>query len=127
MSVYSSSANSFFLTSNTNWNDINKGHKEKKHYVLIARPIEGLQGIDIIKVWNEDTLNKAKELLYNDKYAQGVSLTEYITNPLLYNGKKMHLRAYMLMTLIKNEYNSYLLEVSEIFTATKKYKNDTIL
>jgi hypothetical protein len=121
---YKTYPNSFLLSTNTNWNDINKLYNKKRSIVFIARPIEAMQGENIIKVWNEDTLNKAKELLYNDKYIKGVSLTEYITNPLLYNGKKMHLRAYMLMTLINNEYKSYLLDVSEIFTAKNKYKNE---
>lgn len=118
---YENYPNSFMLSATTSWNDINKGNETN---VFIARPINSNKGEDIIKIWNEDTLNKAKKLLYNDKYVKGVSLTEYITNPLLYNGRKMHLRAYMLMTLINNEFKSYLLDVSKIFIAKQKYKNE---
>ena len=111
--------NSFLLKPSTHWNDIQSNKK-----IYIARPIDSYQGIDIIKVYNQNTLQQAKQLLYKDKYASGISMTEYITNPLLYEGRKMHVRAYMLFTMINNHFNSYLFDTMEIFTAKQKYKNE---
>lgn len=110
--------NSFLLKPITNWNDI------KSSKVFIARPIASSRGVDIVKVYDEKTLNDAKKLLYNDKYSGGISMTEYITNPMLYEGRKMHLRAYLLFTLINNQFNSYLFDTMEIFTSKEKYKNE---
>jgi hypothetical protein len=117
---YKTYPHSFLLTANTKWTDIQK----KPDNVFIARPINSDQGKDIVKVWNNDTLDKAKELLYINKYVNGISLTEYIINPLLYNGRKMHLRAYMAFTLINNEFKTYLLDVAKIFIAKNKYENE---
>ena len=121
---YKNYPNSFILTANTNWNDINKKRKGNEINVFIARPINSNKGKDIIRVWDANTLNKAKELLYIDKYIKGVSLTEYITNPLLYNGRKLHLRVYMLITLINKKFSSYLLDVAECIISNDKYKNE---
>ena len=110
---------SFSLKPTTTWNDI-----KKKNNVYIARPIDSGCGIDIIKVYDEQTLQMAKKLLYNDKYINGISITEYITNPMLYEGRKMHLRAYMLFTMINNQFNSYLFKTMKLFTAKDKYKNE---
>jgi hypothetical protein len=110
---------SFLLKPTTNWNDI-----KNNNIVYIARPIDSYQGIDIVKVYDEKTLQITKKLLYDDKYSSGISMTEYITNPMLYEGRKMHLRAYMLFTMIDNKFNSYLFDTMEIFTAKQKYKNE---
>jgi hypothetical protein len=110
---------SFLLNATTQWNNI-----KTQNPVYIARPIGSYQGLDIIRVYDQQTLQQAKRLLYNDKYTDGVSLTEYITNPMLYEGRKMHLRAYMLFTLINNKFNSYLFDIMRIYTAKHKYKNE---
>jgi hypothetical protein len=109
---------SIYLQSTTNWKDLSKLNN-----VFICRPIDSDQGIDIIKVYDEKTLEYAKMLLYKEKYINGASLTEYITNPILYDGRKLHLRCYVLFTYINNEFNSYLFDIAEIFTAKEKYKN----
>ena len=110
---------SFLLHANTLWNNI-----KNQSDVYIARPIGSYQGTDIIKVYDQNTLQQAKRLLYIDKYPDGVSMTKYITNPMLYEGRKMHIRAYMLLTMINNKFNSYLFNIMEIFTAKHKYKNE---
>jgi len=107
---------SFSLKPTTTWNDI-----KKKNNVYIARPIDSGCGIDIIKVYDEQTLQMTKKLLYKDKYINGISITEYITNPMLYEGRKMHLRAYMLFTMINNQFNSYLFKTMKLFTAKDKF------
>jgi hypothetical protein len=101
------------------WNDI-----KNINTVYIARPIDSSCGIDIIKVYDQQTLSKTKQLLYNDKYINGISMTEYITNPMLYEGRKMHIRAYMLFSLINKEFKSYLFDTMKLFTAKDKYKNE---
>jgi hypothetical protein len=110
---------SFLLKPITMWNDI-----KNINTVYIARPIDSSCGIDIIKVYDQQTLSKTKQLLYNDKYINGISMTEYITNPMLYEGRKMHIRAYMLFSLINKEFKSYLFDTMKLFTAKDKYKNE---
>jgi hypothetical protein len=109
--------NSFLL-------DINTKLSKLENKLYIARPISGGLGNDIIIVNNQQTLENAKNLLIKQYYLHGISLTEYVTNPLLYIGRKMHLRAYMLFTIINNTFKSYLWEYARIFTAKNVYKNE---
>jgi hypothetical protein len=108
--------NSFMLSSILTWNDI-------KNRIYIARPIAGLGGEGIILIHNPETLKEAQTLLIKKYSNQGISLTEYITNPLLIEGRKLHLRAYMLFTLINNTFKSYLLDSGWIITAKSQYEN----
>lgn len=108
---------SFYLDIDMKWKDI-------KNNIYIARPISGESGQDIEIVHDENTFENSKKILLNPKYSStGVSLTEYVQNPLLYDGKKMHLRCYFLITLINNTFNSYLLDVGCIYTAKLPYVN----
>jgi hypothetical protein len=108
---------SFYLDIDMKWKDI-------KNNIYIARPISGESGQDIEIVYDENTFENSKKILLNPKYSStGVSLTEYVQNPLLYDGKKMHLRCYFLITLINNTFNSYLLDVGCIYTAKLPYVN----
>jgi glutathione synthase/RimK-type ligase-like ATP-grasp enzyme len=110
---------SLLLNPNTQWSDI-----KQQSAVYIARPIKSEQGVDIIKIYDETTLEQAKSLLYRDKYIDdGISITEYITNPMLYEGRKMHIRAYLLFSIINKVFSSYILDTMEIFTAKQKYQN----
>ncbi len=105
---------SFMLSYDTKYNTI-------KDKLYIARPIEGEGGKDITIINSPELLEKAKE--YIPKYSNGISLTEYVQNPMLYKGKKMHLRCYFMITLIDNVFNSYLLDGGGIYTANLPYKN----
>ena len=109
---------SFILSTNLKWEDI------KNNKIYIARPISGQAGKDIFIINNKEKLDFVKDLLVKKYYVHGISLTEYITNPMLFMNKKMHLRSYMLFTLINNTFKSYLLEDGEIFTAKEDYKNE---
>lgn len=99
----------FLLNTNTYWNE--NFHNK----IYIARPIGGGSGLDIVIVYNESTFNKAKKLIYEPHYKSGVSLTEYITNPMLIRGRKFHCRAYLMFTLFDNKFRAYLLDKGEIF------------
>jgi hypothetical protein len=107
---------SFNLQLHHQWDKIKKK-------IYIARPIEGMAGKDISIIYDHATFEDAKKKLLNPQYS-GVSLTEYVQNPLLINGKKLHLRAYFLITLINNVFNSYLLDLGAIIIAKENYKND---
>lgn len=107
---------SFMLTNELQWENI-------KNKVHIARPIGGASGGDIINIHNSKTLEDAKKLLMTKYNDLGISITEYITNPMLFKNKKMHVRGYMLFTLINNNFKSYFLEYGEIRTARNDYKN----
>ena len=48
-------------------------------------------------------------------------VSQYINNPLLFNGKKMHLRCYFMITLINKVFNTYLLDTGSIVTALLTY------
>ena len=108
---------SFILNTNTYWNE--NFHNK----IYIARPINSCAGVDVVIVYNEETFNKAKTLIYKPLYKTGVSLTEYITNPLLIRGRKFHCRAYLMFTLFNNKFKTYLLKESQILTAKYNYKN----
>lgn len=107
---------SFMLLQYHKWEDL-------KNELYIARPIEGEAGHDIIVIDNKANFQKTQKILMNPKYS-GISLTQYVKNPLLFNGHKMHLRVYFAITLINNVFNSYLLDEGCIYIAKNKYKNE---
>jgi hypothetical protein len=109
--------NSFLLHSNLDYKDISTK-------IYIARPISGFSGKDIIIIHNQETLERAKANLYKLEYKTGVSLTEYITNPMLIKGRKFHFRAYIMFTLINNIFKAYLLDIGGIYTAKLPYRNE---
>lgn len=88
--------------------------------LYLAKPVNERGGKGILYLNNDKSLNNAKKML--KKTNSGFILSQYIINPLLFQGKKMHLRAYVLFTLINNVFKTYLLNIGEIFTAKTKYK-----
>lgn len=87
--------------------------------VWILKPIDGFsgKGIKIFDNFNDfDKFNKT----YNEYVLQS-----YIRNPLLINGKKFHLRMFLLETIIDNKINTYLLRKGGIYTSSKKFKFNT--
>ena len=84
--------------------------------VWILKPIDSFagKGIKIFDNFNDfDKFNKT----YNEYVLQS-----YIRNPLLIQGKKFHLRMFLLETIIDNKINTYLLRKGAIITASKKFK-----
>ena len=112
--------------------------------IYIARPIGGFEGkgirnltnnkdffdykndYDFIKYQCENnTLSPTEHKIWNS----GVILSKYITNPLLFNNKKFHIRSYLLISKIKNTNNSFnwkwsFFHQGKILTAQDDYIND---
>ncbi len=96
--------------------------------IYIARPVNNLKtnlraasGLDVIVYNSEKTLNDAKKLLYNyDK----VIVSNYITNPLLFKGKKFHLRTYMIVTLFNGVFSSYMFDLCRFMLSKDKFVNN---
>jgi hypothetical protein len=108
---------------------------EKKKYDFpkwyILRPVEGSYGNDIFYVNNEKDLED-KIKYYNTHgnnsqilYKSNVIASEYINNPLLFNKKKMHLRIYVVFSLINGVLNTFLHDFGEILTAKEPFDMDT--
>ena len=89
--------------------------------VYIARPIGGYEGkgiknltnqedFDVYKIEYENIKQKISDnnLTITEKkiWDKGVILSKYITNPLLFNNKKFHIRTYLMISKIKN-YNKH--------------------
>lgn len=107
------------------------GYKLKEGDILVAKPIYLLellkqnkkfaaaQGIDIIFIDNNKTLNDAKQLL---KKYDTVMINKYIMNPLLFQKHKFHFRLLFTITIINNTVKSYLLDIMRIITAKSPFK-----
>jgi len=72
-------------------------------------------------VENLSQLNSVKVNLLR-KY-QTVLISKYITNPLLLDNKKFHVRIFFLVGVIKNTFVTQILDFYKIITAKKNYKN----
>jgi hypothetical protein len=93
----------------------------KDHEVFIIRPAGrgAYSGKDIRVVSNESQLENALNI--TKKYEK-VLISKYITNPLLLDGKKFHLRVYYAVSLINGKLKGYVFDFYEPFTALKQYK-----
>ena len=57
-------------------------------------------------------------------YGNNVIASEYVSNPLLFKGRKFHLRLFILISMINNVFNSFLLKGGKIITAKEKFNMD---
>ena len=96
--------------------------KTTNNNVYIIKPANSSGGIDIHVIKNNEELDKVKKLLL-PKYTQIIA-SKYITNPLLYDNKKFHMRVYFIILLNNNvaTYHIYLNNI--IFTAKINFIND---
>ena len=112
-----------FLKDTNKINEILTTHENKQPPVYIVRPVGAgaFSGKDIVRVNNKQTLHIAKKNI--GKY-DNIIISEYITNPMLYNKRKFHLRTYFLIAIINGKYKTYFYELYELFTAAKPYNNN---
>ena len=98
------------------------------YYIL--RPMDSFGGKDIKYINNEIQLNNAITFYKTHKnyksiiYGDNVIASPYITDLLLFQGKKFHLRMYFVVSCINGIINSFLLDNGEIFIANKKFNMD---
>ena len=94
----------------------------KNNEIFIVRPagIGAFSGKDIYIVKDKQTLEIA---IKNTKKYQTVLISKYITNPLLFNGKKFHVRIYFLVGIIKGYFVTNVFEFYKILTAKLPYIN----
>ena len=89
--------------------------KTTNNNVYMIKPVNSSGGVDIHVIKNDDELDKVKKILL-PKYTQIIA-SKYITNPLLYDNKKFHMRVYFIILFNNNvvTYHIYLNNI--IFTA----------
>jgi len=94
--------------------------------IYIARPIEILWGTQIqrggkdIVIYNDyKGFSKAKQLL---KKYKTVIISNYIINPLLFNGLKFHFRTYFIPSIVNGHFKVYYLDICPIYTAKLPYR-----
>ncbi len=105
-------------------NELDK-YQFPKWYIL--RPLVSFGGIDIFYINNKKDLD-AKIKYYNitenyrgNIHGNNVAVSEYISNPLLFKGKKFHFRINMLFSIINNVFNAFLLNYARIVTAKEPF------
>ena len=96
----------------------NSNYKLNNIYIARIVNLDGGEGISYIT--DEKSFIETKQLLY--KVQDDIMISQYINNPLLFNGKKSHLRCYFMITLINKVFNTYLLDTGSIITALLPYK-----
>ena len=89
----------------------------KNNNIIIARPQFGFKGENIIVLDNKNKINQLKS---NYNYI----LTKYITNPLLFNDLKFHIRIYIGFKITNNNIYHSTFDYCKILTAKQKYKNE---
>lgn len=116
-----------YIPETFNINNLAK-YKFPKWYIL--RPIDGAQGKDVFYVNNTTDLDSIRNYYKISKsikkhfYGENVIASEYITNPLLFQGKKFHLRCYFLVSLTNNIFNSFLFDLCRLVFAEKSFNMD---
>jgi hypothetical protein len=105
-------------------NDFKKYHFPK-YYIL--RPNDSLGGKDIIYINTQQELQEAINFYKHNRnykgniYGNEVIASPYITNLLLFQGKKFHLRMYYILSCINGIINYNLMDNYRIYTAKEKF------
>ena len=95
--------------------------KDGVNNVFIVRPVgigafSGV-GIEVVSSFKDLTMVRRKL----EKKFPTIIVSEYITNPMLWEGKKFHLRTYLLAKIINGILTTYFYDFYEVFTAEKPY------
>jgi hypothetical protein len=90
--------------------------------VFIVRPAGtgAFSGKGIVVVHNRATFNEA---LKNSKNYEKVIISKYITDPLLFQNRKFHLRTYLIAGVVSGQYVAKFLDFYELYHALKPYHN----
>lgn len=114
-----------YLIETFNINNVKK-YQFPEYYIL--RPTIAAGGTDIIYIHNKEELNDAIEFYntninYKGKeiYGNNVIAAKFVTDLLLFQGKKFHLRIYYMVSCIKGIVNTFVLDNGKILTAKEKY------
>ena len=91
--------------------------------VYIIKPIGGYSGYGIQVSDNKEIIEQLIHKLYQDG-VQHIMVSEYMTNPLLFNNKKFHIRLYYLPVVKDNKFEGFLLRKGFIYTAKQDWTND---
>ena len=104
---------------------------ELKNYIFpgwyILRPINSLYGLNIKYIYNRKELNEAIQFYNTTKnhidkiYGNEVIASSYITDLLLFRGKKMHLRMYYMISCLDGVISFFLLDNGKILTASEPF------
>lgn len=89
---------------------------KKGVYIVKPSGVGAYKGEGISVVKNPKELTEARKLIQKNKRWTGI-VSEIVDNPMLFRGKKFHLRVYMLVT--PNEY--FLFDSAHILTAKKTF------
>lgn len=88
--------------------------------LYILRPINEFKGKNIHYVSSLEEVKKSIQFFKN-YYKNQVVATKYITNPLLFDGRKFHLRLYLLTAILDNKFYAFLADFGKIFTTAKPF------
>ena len=116
-------ARTFYINDTKQYNFTNN-----QHYIL--RPVDSFAGRDILYISNQKELNDAIEYYKTHKNYRGITYnnnviaSEYIINPLLFNGLKFHMRVYYLISYIKGNCSTFILNIGDIIHAKEPYTTD---
>lgn len=132
--------NNFFMCKSWNIDDLQKLPESNKTYII--RPVGGWSGLNIVITNNNNDFLKYKKneqieksnVLAKSKltkhlqiidriFLDGTIVSEYITNPLLFNGRKFHLRCYIAIIYKNNKWTYSFFNQCNILTAKLLYKN----
>jgi hypothetical protein len=77
--------------------------------------------LDVKNIYSQAYIKKRQEQSAQQQQYFNVIISRYITDPLLYKSRKMHIRFYLMISLVNN-YNWHLFEMGRIMTAKEHYK-----
>ena len=109
----------YYIIDKSNYYKIKKIFNNNDYWII--KPGHGLRQQDII-ITNTYKIFENHIINIGNKYNNWI-IQKYITNPLLINNKKCHLRVYCFVKRHNNLFESYLYKKGYIYVADKEYIN----
>ncbi len=95
--------------------------------VFVVRPTYSSSGVGVSTVKGNDVLIR-EAVAHARKHARSrtssVLVSRYVDNLLLFRGRKCHIRAYLLASVVRGTFRSYFWDHSEILAASKPFVFD---